>query len=136
MKHKMIPGCTYMTTKGVEVLYLGYGRFWSEQPGGGVFLDVDKRHIYIKMHEFEKKLQNGMISKDLKTYCGNPKTLGFWTMIYTAMKPKPLKDGTPIRTLFPPDYFKNLVIEDETPENGQCTCLSYMLAHIETEAPC
>lgn len=117
MKYHLIPGCTYMTKNGIELLYIGFGSFWLDDGAGGAipFSDFPNRYVYMRVKDLERFVKKGEISEDLSSFCGNG-TIDWWLSI--REKPRAFVSDTPVKKLFEPEFFDNWEINDNSYASG------------------
>lgn len=107
----MIPGCSYLTREGIEVIYLGFGNFFCDDGSGAPlpFCDFQDRYVYLRVKDFERCLRKGEITPDLSYYCGKSH---IERRLSIRIKPRPLQSKIPIKQFFDKSFSTHLIFED------------------------
>lgn len=112
-----IPGHVYEDTKGVRIIYLGFGEYKREDPSLGSiggWRSGPNKHLYMKFNDVNDKISRRDLSPDLRQYKKNNQDNGtdFFKTIFFSEKPRKLVRD--LGKVFDENYFKHLVIEDYT----------------------
>lgn len=111
----IIPGCTYMTKNGIELLYVGYGDFWLDNGTGkptsnpySIYID---KYLYFRVKDLERFFKNGEMTRDLSLFYGNGH-IEQWLSI--REKSRSFVHDIPVRKMFEPEFFQNYTIVDNS----------------------
>lgn len=108
---ELIPGHVYLDNNGVELLFLGRGKYYREDRYGGWSAPSDVSFLYMKTEDLNAKITKGQLSPDLKVFdpLGSNKP-DFWKTVFYSQKPRKLMIDHGER--FPANFFKHLVVKD------------------------
>lgn len=114
---QLIPGHAYLDEKGVELLFLGRGKYYRAgnsnletwaTPGSECFL-------YFKTKDLDKKLAEGRLTPDLRTYDPMlPNRPDFGHTVFFSKNPRNLMEDRGER--YPAGFFEHLIVEDKSPD--------------------
>lgn len=129
---ELIPGHVYLDDKGVELLFLGRGKYYREDGYGGWSSPSGRSFLYMKVKDLDAKISDGRLTPGLTTYNPlGPNKPDFWKTVFFSQRPRNLVKDLGER--FPANYFENLVVTDFSGNYYDHMPISSYFWHIEAK---
>ena len=109
----LIPGHAYLDGNGVQILFLGRGRYYRTDDFGGWEPACGNMFLYMKIKDLDAKLADGRLTPDLAVFDpGRPDRPDFFKTVFFSAKPRALMED--LGKKYPATVFRELVVTDKS----------------------